>query len=307
MQKKRVLIVEDDPSVELLLREGLTDSDCGCEVASVNSGEAALVQLETARWDLIITDNRMPGMSGLELLQAVRARVPGMLAILITAHGSDEVAQEAKRLAVYRYLTKPFPLADLLRVIRDAFALERGGESEPGRDNGRGASVALKVTLGGDGGVGKSTLIRRLCTGSFNAERRMTIGVDFHLYDVAHSDTQTRLVVWDVSGQDHFAFTRRAFYRGSKAIGLVYAVNDRATFERMKQWQREIREILPTTPIILAGNKTDLEIQVASDEGYALAREWNVPFFETSCATGDGVHDFFAALAQVAERNRRNK
>ncbi|MBI5653460.1 MAG: response regulator [Chloroflexi bacterium] len=306
MQTKRVLIVEDDPSVEMLLREGLSEAAREYQVESVSSGEAALKQLESARWDLIVTDNRMPGMSGLELLQAVRARVPGMLAILITAHGSDEVAQEAKRLQVYRYLTKPFPLADLLRVIHAAFALERG-ESEPSRENGRGANVALKVTLGGDGGVGKSTLIRRLCTGSFNAERRMTIGVDFHLYDVAYSDTQTRLVVWDVSGQDHFAFTRRAFYRGSKAIGLVYAVNDRATFERMTQWQREIREILPTTPLVLAANKTDLEDQVTREEGRALAREWNVPFFETSCATGEGVHDFFAALAQAAERNRRNK
>jgi|GEM_PF-453573 len=296
---KRVLVVEDDPSVAFLIKDGLADLGAKFYVETAPSGEVALEKIEQGKWDLVVTDQRMPGMSGLQLIETLKDRSPALLTILITAYGSEELEQAARQLNVYHYMAKPFPLVDLKRVIEDALAFSQTDDPPPASSKGNGTR-GLKITLGGDGGVGKTTLIRRLCTGKFQAARVMTIGVDFHLYDIQHDSQPARLIVWDVSGQEQFEFTRRAFYRGSKAVGLVYDVSDRASFERLPKWRAEIQSIVPNVPFVLAGNKCDLERQVSTAEGVALARLWRVPFFETSCLRGDGVREFFHALAHVA-------
>ncbi len=298
-KKKRVLIVEDEVNVSLLMKESLSDLGPSYDVDTAMSGEEALRKFENDGWDLVVTDYRMPGISGLELIETLKNRSPATLSILITAYGTEEVEQAAQQLHVFKYMTKPFPLADLKRVITDALS------EKP--DNGAGspeelpaAPCAVKVTMGGDGYVGKTTMIHRLCTGEFDSKRTMTIGVEFHIHDIQVSESPARLIVWDVSGQDHFAFTRRAFYRGSKAVGLVYDISNRKSFERLARWRDEISAFLPGVPIVLAGNKADLPRQVTAEEGRALANAWGVPFFETTCLTGQGIPEFFRAIAQAA-------
>lgn len=303
--KKRVLVAEDDTNVAFLIKDGLADLGADFEVETVSSGEEALERINQDQWDLVVTDHRMPGITGLELIETLKERVPATLSILMTAYGSEEVQLAAQRLNVYHYMTKPFPLVDLKRVIEQALAYKSGGESN-GSANDKDPSRTFKITLGGDGNVGKTTLIKRLCTGRFDAARVMTIGVDFHLYDVQSDNQAARLIVWDVSGQPHFAFTRRAFYRGSKAVGLVYNAMDRQSFERLHEWRHEIRSILPDVPFVLAGNKVDLGRQVSTEEASALAQSWNVPFFETSCLTGNNVLEFFKSLADAATRRVSN-
>jgi small GTP-binding protein len=296
---KRVLVVEDDATVAFLIKDGLSDLGAKFYIETAPSGEAALDKINQGRWDLVVTDQRMPGMTGLQLIETLKDRSPTLLTILITAYGSEEMEQAAQQLNVYHYMAKPFPLVDLKRVIEDALAFSQSDDPPPAPAS-NGDTRGLKITLGGDGNVGKTTLIRRLCTGRFQAARVITIGVDFHLYDIQHDNQPARLIVWDVSGQDQFEFTRRAFYRGSKAVGLVYDVSDRASFERLPKWRAEIQSIMPNIPFILTGNKIDLGRQISTAEGAALAREWRVPFFETSCLHGDGVREFFHALAHVA-------
>lgn len=305
--KKRILVAEDDTVTASLMHEALTGLGKDFEIGIVSSGEEALREIEQSQWDLVVTDHRMPGMTGLELLQSLRAKAPGTLTILITAYGSEEIQHAAEQLRVYRYMTKPFPLTELRQIVEDALALRQNGAEPPPANTKREPSAALKITLGGEGNVGKTTLIRRLCTGKFEAARVMTIGVDFHLYDVQQDNCKVRLIVWDVGGQDQFAFTRRAFYRGSKAVGLVYDVSDRKTFERLAYWRDEIYSILPHIPLVIIGNKIDLVRQVSPEEGMMLASEWNVPFFETSCVDGRGVKEVFLTLADLATQYSNSK
>lgn len=306
MANKRILLVEDDNNIAFLMKEHLSDLGADYHIETASSGEDALKQFEYRTWDLVVTDNRMPGMSGLQLIETLKEKAPAVLTILMTGHGADDVRDEARRLNVYHYMTKPFPLPDLERVIKDALALQNGNGSASFAPE-KAHRAPTKVTLAGDGAVGKSSLIFRLCTDRFESKRTMTIGVEFHIYDVKHSNSKTRLIVWDVGGQDHFAFTRRAFYRGSKAIGLVYAISDRSSFERLDKWKTEIDEMLPQVPIVLAGNKNDLNRAVSWDEGSALAQQWGVPFYETSCATGEGVGTFFRAIANAADQYVKSK
>lgn len=124
MEKKRILLVEDDASIAFLMKEHLSELGSNYEIGAASSGEEALRQFDHCTWDLVITDNIMRGISGLELIQALQDRCPAVVTILITGYGSDQVHESARQLNVFRYMTKPFPLADLNRVIQDAFALQ---------------------------------------------------------------------------------------------------------------------------------------------------------------------------------------
>jgi len=92
----------------------------GHEVASCGSASEALLALESDDWDLVISDVRMPGMSGLELLDQVRQLAPETTVILITAHGTTESAVEAMKHGAYDYLTKPCSVDEIRLVVGKA-------------------------------------------------------------------------------------------------------------------------------------------------------------------------------------------
>ena len=92
----------------------------GHEVASCGSADEALVALESDDWDLVISDVRMPGMSGLELLDQVCKFAPETTVILITAHGTTESAVEAMKHGAYDYLTKPCSVDEIRLVVGKA-------------------------------------------------------------------------------------------------------------------------------------------------------------------------------------------
>jgi len=118
--KKRILIVDDEKKVAFFLQESLEDLGDNYEVVSAETAEAALQQIESQPFDLIITDLRMPDINGLELIQRVRAISPETRTILITAYGSDEVEAEARRLQAYSYFTKPFHIDDFMETVQEA-------------------------------------------------------------------------------------------------------------------------------------------------------------------------------------------
>jgi len=117
---KRILIVDDEESVVFFLGENLAELGPGYTVETARSGEEALTKIAQQPFDLVITDLRMPGVDGLELLESIRATDPKTRLILMTAYGSDRVEAEARRLKVYRYITKPFKIEDLVDAARQA-------------------------------------------------------------------------------------------------------------------------------------------------------------------------------------------
>lgn len=128
---KRILIVEDEPKVAFFLQESLEAADPNYTVVSANCGEEALNQWSHAPFDLVVSDLRMPGINGLELLQRVREQSPTTPTILITAYGSDEVEAEARRLPACRYFTKPFQIQDLTSAVQAA--LDESALAETGK------------------------------------------------------------------------------------------------------------------------------------------------------------------------------
>ena len=118
----RVLIVEDDPDMRTLLPHVLAPPH---DVVLAPDGMVACAKLETARFDVVLTDVRMPGPNGFELARLIMKKWPLTEVVLMTAFGSIEAAVEAVRLGAYDYLPKPFTADDLKLVIARALARRR--------------------------------------------------------------------------------------------------------------------------------------------------------------------------------------
>lgn len=119
-RKKRILAVDDDGlvrrSLELLL------SEAGYEPVVVGSGQEALAALVRKHFDLLITDIRMPGMDGLQVVQAVRDYCQEMKKhpipeIVLTAYNDERVKESAERLGIRDFLMKPFKVDEFLKVL----------------------------------------------------------------------------------------------------------------------------------------------------------------------------------------------
>src|SRR5689334_6091576 len=118
MPRKSILVVDDEKAQREILE--LILSEEGYDVTTAVSGEAALKFAKDRRFDLALTDLKMTGMDGIELLQHLLAYDSSIIVILLTAHGSIESAKEALRRGAFDYLEKPYDKAALLETINRA-------------------------------------------------------------------------------------------------------------------------------------------------------------------------------------------
>ena len=105
MSRGHILVVDDDESLRRVMQVQL--EDLGYDVATAADGDAALRSLQLSVRELVISDLKMPGMSGLDLLKSVRAAYPETIVVVVTAFGTVESAVEAMKLGAYDYITKP--------------------------------------------------------------------------------------------------------------------------------------------------------------------------------------------------------
>lgn len=118
MARKSILVVDDEKSQREILDMILSGE--GYDVTTASSGEAAIKFVENRRFDLVLTDLKMTGMSGLDLLKELVARDKSVMVILLTAHGTVDSAFEAKDLGAFAYLQKPYERENLLETVSRA-------------------------------------------------------------------------------------------------------------------------------------------------------------------------------------------
>jgi len=116
--ERRVLIVDDDRLIRWSLENALKRD--GYRVSLARTGEEARERLEKDDFDLVITDLKMPGMDGMEVLEEVKRHCPSAKSVLMTAFGSGEVAQEVEEYGA-SYMAKPFQIEEFVNSIRQLF------------------------------------------------------------------------------------------------------------------------------------------------------------------------------------------
>ena len=169
-------------------------------------------------------------------------------------------------------------------------------------DNDERKDFVFKITVIGDGGVGKTSLIKKYTKGSFKKEYIKTLGAQFSKYDEKIEDSAVKLFFWDIAGQAEFSFMRPTFYKGSKAAIIVFsqAPNEiERSFEHISEWHEDIKKYCGNIPIMLFGNKIDL---VTDEELYASKVKEIVDtrdflgYYKTSAKTGNGVFKAFQSI-----------
>src|SRR5579864_5914183 len=144
MPAGRILLVEDRDSLRRLLARALADD--GYEVAASATGGDAVRLLGERAFDLVLTDLKLPDLSGLEVLAASRQAQPRVPVLVLTGFGTVGAAVEAMKLGAYDFLEKPLELPDLSRLVGRALR-----ESAATAESGAGAEPACEVSAGGDG------------------------------------------------------------------------------------------------------------------------------------------------------------
>jgi len=120
MKKKSILIVDDDPSMKSALTESL--ESCGYDAHAVENGFDALAAFNQKTYDLVLTDMKMPGMTGIEVLKAVKKLSPETPVIVITAYGTVNTAVEAMKEGAAEFIMKPFSLDDLESAVKNVLS-----------------------------------------------------------------------------------------------------------------------------------------------------------------------------------------
>ena len=160
---------------------------------------------------------------------------------------------------------------------------------------------AYKLILGGDGAVGKTSMVHRFVEDSFQTDYKSTIGTSIMKKECEFEGlkSKVRFVIWDLAGQAQFKRVRQSYLAKAEAGVLVYDVTRKETYENINNWYEEIKKVTPTISLILVGNKIDLEDQrqVSKEQGEVLAEKLEVSYIETSAKTGENIEDAFKMLA----------
>lgn len=169
----------------------------------------------------------------------------------------------------------------------------------------------FKIVAVGQGGVGKTSLIRRWAYDKFDSSYVQTLGVDFSTKEIVASRSErVKLVCVDTAGQEYYGRIRPGYYSGANGAFIVFDLTNRNSFESLPKWVAELRKYLPEVPIAIVGNKLDLTEEegvrrATKAEAEAFAAENGMSYFETSAKVGEGVDVVFVTLSEAVLARHR--
>ncbi|XP_043229569.1 ras-related protein Rab-21-like [Amphibalanus amphitrite] len=182
--------------------------------------------------------------------------------------------------------------------------------ASPGGTAARANSDSFKVVLLGEGAVGKTSVVLSYVEGKFNEKHTTTLQASFLTKKLSLGGRRVTLAIWDTAGQERFHALGPIYYRESHGACLIYDVTDEDSFQKVKNWVRELRKMLGSEIcLVICGNKIDLAKDRVVELSTALAYADSVGarHFETSAKTGEGIEEVFLFLSQQMLRVRDSR
>jgi len=162
-------------------------------------------------------------------------------------------------------------------------------------------NYVFKILVAGDGGVGKTTLLRRYVDGDFDESTIETIGVDFFLKELRSDNVDARctLQLWDLGGQERFRHLLDSFIMGARGALLLFDLTRMPKIDNIINWVNIVRMHDLNLPILFVGTKVDLEDAIAVDDDTAMniKNTFNmIDYVKTSSKTGFNVVKAFEMI-----------
>eukprot|EP00918_Siedleckia_nematoides_P101749 GHVU01222331.1.p1 GENE.GHVU01222331.1~~GHVU01222331.1.p1 ORF type:complete len:208 (+),score=19.84 GHVU01222331.1:98-721(+) len=169
--------------------------------------------------------------------------------------------------------------------------------------------VLVKALIVGDSGVGKTALLGQFTKNSFPTSHLPTIGIDFKVKTLNMGDTKAKLQVWDTAGQERFRSITTNYYRSAHGVIIVYDVSNQSTYDSLDYWISQVREHADKVPIVLVGNKCDLQKErvVKQSTAEKKAEDLHLPFIETSALEEYNINEAFRAIVNAVQNNNNKQ
>ena len=168
--------------------------------------------------------------------------------------------------------------------------------------------VSPRVITVGDSGVGKTSLIHRIKSGSFLDQTVPTIGAGVTPIEVVVEDNKYSFQMWDTAGQEMYRNIIPIYFKGAVVAVLVFSLSDPKSFANLDSWLDQIAEHSSDDIIILVfGNKTDAQpLQVTEEEAKRWAKSKNLDIFFTSAKTGQNISLIMPYIATTYENKKKH-
>ena len=140
----------------------------------------------------------------------------------------------------------------------------------------------FKLVLVGDGGVGKTTFVKRHLTGEFEKRYIATLGVEVHPMPFFTNHGQVVFNVWDTAGQEKLGGLRDGYYIGGQCGIIMFDVCSRITYSNVPKWYKDLTRVCESIPIVLVGNKVDVRDRKVKAKQITFHRKKNLQYYDIS-------------------------
>ena len=172
------------------------------------------------------------------------------------------------------------------------------------------SSAAFKICILGNGGVGKTTLMRRFLTGRLDLETKMTIGLDIGMKEMKIDESEIILQIWDFAGEERFRFFLPSYSLGASGGIFMFDITRPSSLHDIEEWLSvftpDPNNPSKKTPLLMVGGKSDLESQraVLYEEGKHISEKYNFNgYFECSSVSGKNIEVVFESLTRLLMKN----
>ena len=171
--------------------------------------------------------------------------------------------------------------------------------------------ILIKLVMIGDSGVGKSNYLYRFVEGEFCPIHEATVGFDYKskVSYLPKAKKKVKFQIWDTAGQEKYMSINKNLFQRVQGIILMYDISFEKSFTNLDKWMTVIKQLADGIPLILIGNKIDLENlrKVSKERGEQFANDNNIDFFESSGKSGENVEESFIFLGEQIFRLNKNK
>jgi GTP-binding nuclear protein Ran len=160
------------------------------------------------------------------------------------------------------------------------------------------AAVTFKLVLVGDGGVGKTTFVKRHLTGEFEKKYVATLGVEVHPLGFTTNRGAITFNVWDTAGQEKFGGLRDGYYIQGQCAIIMFDVTSRITYKNVPTWHKDLVRVCENIPIVLCGNKVDIKDRKVKAKAITFHRKKNLQYYDISAKSNYNFEKPFLWLAR---------